>query len=149
LATIPVPFPSLVSERLGEVRLVAVASASHPVTRFKHRIPRHEMAKHLQLVLTDRSDLLSGRDFGVVSPSTWRLADLSTKHAFLKDGIGWGGMPLHMVEQDIASGALVVLDVDDVPPGGFMVTMSAYHQASEPPGPAGRWLIDHLKKSCA
>jgi hypothetical protein len=52
-----------------------------------------------------------------------------------------------MVEKDIASGSLVVLNVDDVPPSGFMLTLSAYHQASEPPGPAGRWLIDHLKDS--
>jgi len=147
LSTIPVAFPTLVSERLGEVPLVAVASPSHPLARLTHRIPRHEMAKHLQLVLTDRSDLMSGRDFGVVAPSTWRLADLSTKYAFLKDGIGWGGMPLHMVETDIASGSLVVLNADDVPPGGYLLTMSAYHRTSGPPGPAGRWLIDHLKDS--
>ena len=147
LSTIPVAFPSLVSERLGEVPLVAVASPSHPLSRVTHRIPRHEMAKHLQLVLTDRSDLMSGRDFGVVAPSTWRLADLSTKYAFLKDGIGWGGMPLHMVENDIASGSLVLLNADDVPPGGYLLTMSAYHRTSDPPGPAGRWLIDHLKNS--
>jgi len=147
LSTIPVASPTLVSERLGEVPLVAVASPSHPLAQLTHRIPRHEMAKHLQLVLTDRSDLMSGRDFGVVAPSTWRLADLSTKYAFLKDGIGWGGMPLHMVEKDIASGSLVVLNADDVPPGGYMLTMSAYHRTSDPPGPAGRWLIDHLKES--
>jgi DNA-binding transcriptional LysR family regulator len=147
LSTIPVAFPSLVSERLGEVPLVAVASSNHPLSRLTHRIPRHEMAKHLQLVLTDRSDLMSGRDFGVVASSTWRLADLSTKHAFLKDGIGWGGMPLHMVENDIASGSLVILNDDDVPPGGFMLTMSAYHRSSDPPGPAGRWFIDRLKDS--
>jgi DNA-binding transcriptional LysR family regulator len=145
LSTIPVAFPTLVSERLGEVPLVAVASPSHPLAQLTHRIPRHEMAKHLQLVLTDRSDLMSGRDFGVVAPSTWRLADLSTKYTFLKDGIGWGGMPLHMVEKDIASGSLVVLNADDVPPGGYLLTMSAYHRTSDPPGPAGRWLIDHLK----
>lgn len=70
---------------------------------------------------------MAGRDFGVVSPSTWRIADLSTKHAFLKDSIGWGGMPLHMVEKDIASGSLVVLNVDDVqmarrPLEGFLGT---------------------------
>jgi DNA-binding transcriptional LysR family regulator len=147
LSTIPVAFPTLVSERLGEVPLVAVASPSHPLAQLTHRIPRQEMAKHLQLVLTDRSDLMSGRDFGVVAPSTWRLADLSTKYAFLKDGIGWGGMPLHMVEKDIASGSLVVLNADDVPPGGYMLTMSAYHRTSDPPGPAGRWLIDQLKDS--
>jgi len=48
-------------------------------------VPRRELAKHVQLVLTDRSDLTAGRDFAVASPSTWRLADLSTKYAFLKD----------------------------------------------------------------
>lgn len=148
LSTLPaVTFPSLVSERLGELPLVSVAAANHPLAAWADRIPRSELAKHVQLVLTDRSDLMAGRDYGVVSPSTWRLADLSTKYAFLKDCVGWGGMPLHMVEKDIADGTLVVLDVDDMPRTGFMLTMSAYHPASEPPGPAGRWFIDHLKQT--
>lgn len=145
LPPLPQTFPSLVSERLGELPLVAVASACHPLARFGHRIPRRELAKHVQLVLTDRSDLTAGRDFAVASPLTWRLADLSTKYAFLKDCVGWGGMPLHMVEQDIAAGTLVVLDVDEMPRTGFMLTMSAFHQPSQPPGPAGRWFVDHLK----
>ena len=101
------------------------------------------MAKYVQLVLTDRSDLMAGHDYGVVSPSTWRLADLSSKYAFIKDCVGWGGMPLHMVEKDIAAGKLVVLDLVDL--SGSALTMSAYHQPSVPPGPAGRWFIDHLR----
>ncbi len=145
LPPLPQVFPSLVSERLGELPLVAVASVGHPLARFGHRIPRRELAKHIQLVLTDRSDLTAGRDFGVASTLTWRLADLSTKHAFLKDCVGWGGMPLHMVEKDIAAGTLVVLDVDDMPLTGWILTMSVYHQPSKPPGPAGTWFIDHLK----
>ena len=99
----------------------------------------------MQLVLTDRSALTADRDYGVLSPSTWRLADLSTKQAFIDDGVGWGSMPLHMVEADIAAGVLVVLDVDDLPRNGFKLTMSAVHPASAPPGPAGRWLVEHLK----
>ncbi len=145
LPPLPQAFPSLVSERLGELPLVAVAAACHPLASVGHRIPRRELAKHIQLVLTDRSDLTAGRDFAVASPSTWRLADLSTKYAFLKDCVGWGGMPLHMVEKDIAAGTLVVLDVDDMPRTGFMLTMSAYHQSSQPPGPAGKWFVDQLK----
>ncbi|RZT91692.1 DNA-binding transcriptional LysR family regulator [Advenella incenata] len=145
LPPLPRTFPSLVSERLGELPLIAVASATHPLASFNKRIPRHELAKHVQLVLTDRSDLTSGHDFGVASTSTWRLADLSTKHAFLKDGVGWGGMPSHMVEKDIAAGTLVVLDVDEMPPTGWMLTMSAFHRSSQPPGPAGKWFVDHLK----
>jgi DNA-binding transcriptional LysR family regulator len=121
LSSLPVPFPSLVSERLGTITLVAVAAPSHPLARFDQRIPKQELAKAIQLVLTDRSELLAGRDYGVVSPHSWRLADLSTKHAFLKDGLGWGGMPLHMVEQDIAEGALQVLDVDALPSAGTVV----------------------------
>ncbi len=145
LAALPVAFPSLVSERLGEIPLVMVAAASHPLARLNQRIPKRELAKHVQLVLTDRSALMAGRDYGVLSPATWRLADLSTKYAFLKDGVGWGSMPLHMVAQDIAVGTLVMLDVDDMPRTGFLLMMSAFHPASAPPGPAGRWLVDHLK----
>jgi hypothetical protein len=40
---------------------------------------------------------------------------------------------------------LVSLDIEDVLPKGFSLTMAAFHRASEPPGPAGRWLIDDLK----
>lgn len=141
LASLPVEFPSLVSERVDEIPLVMVASPNHPLARFRGRIPKDELAKHVQLVLTDRSNLLSGKDYGVFSATTWRLADLSTKHAFLTDGVGWGSMPRHMVDSDIAAGKLVVLDAR----ADFTLTMSACYRAAAPPGPAGRWLIDYLK----
>jgi DNA-binding transcriptional LysR family regulator len=149
LGALPMEFPSLLRERLCEISLVMVASAEHPLASFDRRIPRSELGKHVQLVLTDRSELMTGRDYGVVSPTTWRLGDLSTKYAFLKDGMGYGSMPRHMVDRDIARGSLVVLDVDDIPPGGLPLTTSAVYPAAQPPGPAGRWLIDHLKRQCA
>jgi DNA-binding transcriptional LysR family regulator len=145
LGALPGVFPSLVSERLGEIPLVVVASKEHPLAQFSGRIPKSELAKYVQLVLTDRSELSAGRDYGVMSPATWRLADLSTKYAFLKDSVGWGSMPLHLVEQDIDIGALIVLEVDDMPRSGYPLAMSAVYQAAAPPGPAGRWFIDHLK----
>ena len=145
LSALPLPFPTLVGERLGTITLVAVAAPGHPLAGIAGRIPRQALANAIQLVLTDRSELMAGRDYGVVSPHSWRLADLSTKHAFLKDGLGWGGMPLHMVEQDIADGSLRILDVEALPGAGTEFAISAVHQASTPPGPAGRWLIDYLK----
>lgn len=100
----------------------------------------------MQLVLTDRSDLSAGREFGVMSPSTWRLGDLFAKHAFLLSGLGWGGMPLHIVRQDIDEGRLVILSIEDIPEGGLSLPMSAVYRTSEPPGPAGRWMIERLKR---
>jgi DNA-binding transcriptional LysR family regulator len=145
LAPLPLTFPSLTGERLGEISLVMVASRDHPLASFMGQISKRELAKHVQLVLTDRSELSAGHDYGVLSPSTWRLADLSTKHAFLRDCVGWGGMPRHMVESDIDTGSLVILDIGDVPREGIKLAMSAVHPASSPPGPAGRWLIEQVK----
>ena len=145
LGELPVAFPSLMSERLGPVSLVMVAAATHPLAAVKGRIPKQELARHIQLVLTDRSELMAGQDFGVLSRSTWRLADLSTKHTFLRDGLGWGGMPRHMVAREIEAGSLVMLEVESLPVEGTLLTMNAVHPASAPPGPAGRWFIDRLK----
>lgn len=145
LATLPVTFASLVGERLSEISLVTVAAPSHPLVSKGPRIPRRELAKHVQLVLTDRSDLMAGQDFGVMSPSTWRLADLSTKHAFLKDCVGWGNMPLHMVKTDIEMGNLALLDIEDAPSDGYKLTMSAFHAVTSPPGPAGKWFVERLR----
>jgi len=69
--------------------------------------------QHVQLVLTDRSELTVGREFGVMSPLTWRLGDLFAKHAFLLKGLGWGGMPLHAVKQDLLEGRLAKLSIED------------------------------------
>jgi len=39
-----------------------------------------------------------------------------------------------------------VLPIEDVPPDGLMLPMSAVWQTKSPPGPAGRWFVDRLKQ---
>jgi DNA-binding transcriptional LysR family regulator len=145
VGSLPIMPPELTGERLIGVAYVMVAAHNHPLALFKTKIPKSELAKHVQLVLTDRSDLSAGREFGVMSSSTWRLSDLFAKHAFLLNGLGWGGMPLHVVQRDIRESRLVELSIEDVPPGGLDLPMSAVYPTSAPPGPAGRWLIERLK----
>jgi DNA-binding transcriptional LysR family regulator len=138
----------LATERLSGIEMVMVAARGHPLAAMGDRIPRAELTKHVQLVLTDRSDLSAGREFGVFSPKTWRLADMFAKHAFLLDGLGWGGMPLHVVAPDLAEGRLVALSIEDLPPGALVLPMAAVYRTATPPGPAGRWLVERLK-ACA
>jgi len=97
-------------------------------------------------VLTDRTTLSRGQEFRVLSTRNWRLADLGAKHSFLLAGLGWGGMPLEMVQRDLAEGALVELQLLDIPGREYMV-MSAAYRGNAPPGPAGRWFIEQLKRS--
>jgi len=143
LPTIP---PSLSCEHLPGVAMVMVAAPHHPLAAFKGILPKSELGKHIQLVLTDRSTLSAGVEFGVISQATWRLTDLFAKHAFLRNGLGWGGMPAHAVQRDLAEGSLVELAIEGTPPGGGIVPMTAAYPTAAPPGPAGRWLIERLKR---
>jgi DNA-binding transcriptional LysR family regulator len=138
--------PQLAYERLSGVTFLMLCSSDHPLAAVKGKIPKDVLAQHTQIVLTDRSELSKGREFGVMSPLTWRLADLFAKHHFLLNGLGWGGMPLHIVRKDIEEGRLSVLRIEDVPPEGLVLPMSAVWQTSSPPGPAGRWFIERLKQ---
>jgi DNA-binding transcriptional LysR family regulator len=137
---------ALTIERLQGVRMIMVAAREHPLAAFDGVVPKQELAKHVQLVLTDRSELTAGREFGVMSPLTWRLGDLFAKHAFLLKGLGWGGMPVHAVTQDLLAGRLVRLPIEDVPEDGLILPMSAVYLTANPPGPAGRWLIERLRR---
>jgi DNA-binding transcriptional LysR family regulator len=137
----------LSSEPLAGVSVVMVAAPGHPLAEVVGPIAPSELARHVQLVLTERSNRSAGQEYSVMSPTTWRLADLYAKHSFLLSGLGWGSMPLHAVADDLASGRLVRLATPAIPLDGVVVPMAAVYRASAPPGPAGRWLIERLK-SC-
>lgn len=146
LGSVPTIGDDLVAEPLFDVPMVTVAAAAHPLAAHSGAIPRATLAKHVQLVLTDRSALTEGQAYGVLSPQTWRLADLGAKHWFLRAGFGYGHMPRFMVEDDLVGGVLRELRVEGLRPRQMFIAMFAAYRKDTPPGPAGRWLIDRLKQ---
>lgn len=149
MGSLPLIPPEFSRERLISIRLIMTASPDHPLARHPTPIPRDTLAEHVQLVLTDRSELSAGKEFGVLSPKVWRLADLGAKHAFLRAGLGWGSMPQAMIADDLASGTLVELEIEDAWPEGNLMPLLAVHRSDTPPGPAGRWLVERLKDTVA
>jgi DNA-binding transcriptional LysR family regulator len=139
--------PGVVSEHLHSIEMQMVASPKHPLARYERTIPQSALEQHTQLVLTDRTVLTEGQEFGVLSPRTWRLADLGAKHAFLRAGLGWGSMPTHAIEADLRDGVLVPLHVDDQAHPGPNMPMSIIYMAASPPGTAGQWLIERLRRA--
>jgi DNA-binding transcriptional LysR family regulator len=146
VGSLPIAPDSITLERLQGLPMLLVAARDHPLALISGVIAKSELAKHVQLVLTDRSELTAGREFGVMSPLTWRLGDLYAKHAFLLKGLGWGGMPVHAVKQDLLEGRLVKLSIEDLAEESLVLPMSAAYLTAKPPGPAGRWLIERLKQ---
>jgi len=144
IGSLPIIPDELQTEQLIDLAFITVVAPSHALAGRRGVVPAAALAKQVQLVLTDRTVLTEGRDFGVLSPLTWRLADLGAKHAFLRAGLGWGGMPLHMVQGDLDRGTLVRIRVEGFP-RDLVMPMRAVYRKDAPPGPAGRAFMAQLK----
>jgi len=140
--------PGLEREPIATIALLPVVSPEHPLARIKGRIPTRDLAGATQIVLSERTE--GGvPDQGVLSPRTWRVADLHTKHMMLRRGLGWGNLPEHVVRDDLATGALVPIkpaswDADD-----STLRLSAVYRSDLVFGPAHRWLVAQLQALCA
>jgi DNA-binding transcriptional LysR family regulator len=129
----------------GSVTMIPVAAPAHPLAQMPGVISVGAARDHIQLVLTDRSQLTADRDFGVVAVKSWRLADLGAKHALLVAGLGWGNMPEPMVNEDIKRGRLVELKIETA--GDLVYRFHTVHRSDAPPGPAASWLMERLARA--
>jgi DNA-binding transcriptional LysR family regulator len=149
VGTLPTIPDQLQSTPLVEIPFVSVVAPTHPLSAYRGVVSKSEIVKHVQLVLSDPTALSDGRNFGVLSTKTWRLADMGAKHAFLKAGFGWGQMPLHMIEKDLRERSLVKIRVAGAPPRTQILPMHAVHRKDTPPGPAGQSLVGWLRHPAA
>jgi DNA-binding transcriptional LysR family regulator len=141
---LPMESDALTRGPAGSIKLVPVAAPGHPLAQ-QGRISAVQLRDHIQLVLTDRSALTQGRDFGVLAVRSWRLADLGAKHALLLAGLGWGNMPKWVVADDIKRGRLVRLDIES--DSDLVYPFHSLYRSDTPPGPAAYWLMERLSQS--
>jgi DNA-binding transcriptional LysR family regulator len=127
---------------LLNIPTVPVVAADHPLAAEPSPVSRSVLERYVQLVLTDRTPVTAGFSSGIVSPRTWRFADLSTRLDFLLGGFGWCNMPVHMVRDHVDAGRLKVLDLVEKAPRAF--SLYVMHERGRTPGRAGRWLLDDL-----
>jgi DNA-binding transcriptional LysR family regulator len=134
---------------LARVTMLHVAAKAHPLARLRGPLPARVVRDHVQIVLADRSRLTSDFEIGVFSGRRWRVLDLTAKHALLRAGLGWGGMPIHVVADDLAKKRLVRLHIEEAGAPTFEAILFALHRTAEPPGPAARWLLERLGRGCS
>jgi DNA-binding transcriptional LysR family regulator len=144
IGTLQTAPPDLAREFLFGLPLVTVVGPTHPLALVSGTIASGLAERHTQIILTDRSTLTVGKDFGVFGRQPWRVADLSVKHAFLCAGLGWGNMPYPSVAEDINAGRLKAIEVEGIPPE-YKLPMSTIYRSDNYPGLAGRWMIERLK----
>jgi DNA-binding transcriptional LysR family regulator len=139
--------PGLETQRLAPVRMLPVVAPSHPLASARGMVPLRRLSETVQVVLTERGEQ-STADQAVLSHRTWRIADIHTKYALLRAGLGWGNLPEHLVRDDLRSGALVRIRPEGWSDDEHTLMLSAVHRSDAPFGPAHRWLLAHLKTLC-
>jgi DNA-binding transcriptional LysR family regulator len=132
---------------IGSAAMIAVAAPHHRLAQLSGPIALTDLRDDIQLVLTDRSPLSEGEDFGVRARRTWRLGDMAAKHALLRAGLGWGNMPANMITEDLAQNRLVHLNVADSTEEPYKLLL--IRRQATPLGPAAQWLADRLAAAMA
>ncbi len=139
--------PGLERASLAAIRMVPVVSPKHALAAYRGPIATKRFADAIQLVLSERSD--SGvADQAVLSPRTWRVADLHTKHMMLRAGLGWGNVPEHVARDDLRSGKLVAIRPAAWGKDEHTLHLSAIYRNDATFGPAHRWLLAQLAFFC-
>jgi DNA-binding transcriptional LysR family regulator len=133
---------------LAKVMMLHVAARSHPLALCRGPVPGHVVREHVQIILADRSVFSKDYEIGIYSERRWRVLDLAAKHALLRAGLGWGGMPMHVVADDLAKKRLVRIHIEEAGSPDYEAALFAMHRTAEPPGPAARWLIERLREAC-
>jgi len=128
---------------LASIAMLPVVAVRHPLAKHRGRIASAMLAEHVQIVLSEGSASVTP-DQGVLSPRTWRVRDLQTKHAMLRAGLGWGNLPAHLVTPDLRRIRPEAWADDE-----HTIHLAAIYRRDATLGPAHRWVVEQLAELCA
>lgn len=131
--------------QLGNLQLVAVAAPGHPLSEVRQQISKERLQPELQIIHADR-DPSAMPDRGVHSSEVWRVSDLHVKHRMIRSGLGWGFMPVHMIQKEIRSGALKLLS-STLWGDHATIPVIATWPEDPPQGQSARWLTNKLMEA--
>jgi DNA-binding transcriptional LysR family regulator len=131
---------ALLEHALPEVTVVLVAAEGHPLVSGAGALSLADLQRHVELTVHDSSEskrVTDARMFG--GPRVFFLSDFSTKKQAIVMGLGYGFLPLYLVESELARGALREVPYE----GGSRYTFAPMlvHPRDRPLGRAGELLL--------
>lgn len=98
-----------------------------------------------QIVLADKNP--KGASFGLLDTGKkWRINDQNFKRDIILAGLGWGHLPDHTIEREIAEKKLIVLDFEDIHPRELEINLIRLKRQQF--GPVAKSLWEELKGNC-
>src|SRR5262249_24212716 len=98
----------------SNVRIIPVARRDHPLASCGRPIPPALLRTHPQIVLPDSAHDTAASSLNVLEGGVrWRGADVTAKRDVTLAGMGWGGLPEHVIADALAPRVLVRLEVPE------------------------------------
>jgi len=96
------------------IRIHPVARRDHPLATCGTPIPPALLRAHPQIVLRDSGHDPAAPSLNVLEGGVrWSVTDVTAKRDVILAGMGWGGLPEHVIADALASRVLVRLEVPE------------------------------------
>jgi DNA-binding transcriptional LysR family regulator len=134
---------TMTARPVGVVRILPVARRDHELARAGSPVPAELLRQHAQVVVTDSAREDIPRTWNVLEAGLrWTVTDITAKLQIIEAGMGWGGLPEHLVAPKVRDGSLAVLDVREFDVDAF--ELFAIQRTDRVAGPVARALWARL-----
>jgi DNA-binding transcriptional LysR family regulator len=131
------------TEPLGGVEMAFAVAPSHPLATEPEPIPSVTLLQHRAVAVADTSQNLAPRTAGLLTgQEVLTVADMESKLDAQRRGLGVGYLPLAWIQDDIATGRLVMKQVEN---NNHRATLFTAWR-SEHKGKALKWFVEQLKQ---
>ena len=130
------------------VRILPVARRDHPLATCGAPIPPALLRAHAQIVLRDSAQRADAPSLNVLEGGLrWSVTDIAAKKELILAGMGWGGLPEHVVADALEAGDLVALSVPEF--HADAMELFVMRRRDRPHGIVAQTLWDALRRSAA
>jgi DNA-binding transcriptional LysR family regulator len=95
-----------------EIAIAAFVHHQHPLAEVRGTVPERVLLSYPQVVLSDSGQRRYGPNINVREGGIrWGVGDLNAKKEIILAGMGWGGLPIRLVEREVKRKQLVKIKV--------------------------------------
>jgi len=137
---------AMIAQPFCTVRIIPVVHRDHPLAAQRGVVPAAALRQYPQVVLRDSARGEPAQSLNVLDGGLrWTVTEVGAKLEVIEAGLGWGGLPEHVVAGPLREGTLVALDVRE-----FAVTaleLFAIRWRDAPIGPVTQALWSRLARA--
>jgi DNA-binding transcriptional LysR family regulator len=131
-----------------DISMIPVISSKHALAKKRKPIPDATMMDEVQIVIGHKSSNKNKSSLNIMSRKTWRVADATTKLKLIEAGLGWGYLPLDIIQDSLKNKTLSKLHLESRGSSPMNASLSCIMSHKHPPGPATRWVAQKLQEIC-